>query len=120
MEKQPVVRKETGVKLPAPAFAEAASRRQAQGGASGKCRFDYRVGFPPRLPAYRQAGKAGHPADLPVNLYGLSVDESCQTRNSSAPLHALAEKSHRTLRYSSRMASEIFDQLYLATDARTE
>jgi AcrR family transcriptional regulator len=26
------------VKLPAPAFAEAASRRQAQGGASGKCR----------------------------------------------------------------------------------
>jgi hypothetical protein len=33
------------MKLPAPAFAEAASRRQAQGGASGKCRYDYRVGF---------------------------------------------------------------------------
>jgi len=37
-----------------------------QGGASGKCGYDYRVGFPPRLPAYRRAGRAGHPADLPV------------------------------------------------------
>jgi len=36
-------------KLPAPAFAEAASRRQAQDGASGKRKHDYRVGFPPRL-----------------------------------------------------------------------
>ena len=49
----------TVVKVPAPAFAEApalrkasgggASRRQAQGGASGKCRYHYTVGFPPRL-----------------------------------------------------------------------
>ena len=52
------------MKLSAPAFAVApalrkasgggASRRQAQGGASGKCRYDYRVGFgrlAPRKPS---------------------------------------------------------------------
>jgi hypothetical protein len=30
-----------------------------QGGASGKCRYDYRVGFPPRLPAYRRQARRG-------------------------------------------------------------
>ncbi len=32
------------MKLLAPAYL-----RQAQGGVSGKCRYDYKVGFPPRL-----------------------------------------------------------------------
>jgi len=47
------------VKLAAPAY-----RRQAQRGASGKGRYDYKVGFPPR-PCSR---KAGHPAGLPVTI----------------------------------------------------
>jgi len=47
---------EFGVKLPA-----------HRAGLPGNVDYDYTVGFPPRLPAYRQAGKAGHPADLPVN-----------------------------------------------------
>jgi len=48
------------MKLLAPAFAEAASRRQAQGGASGRCRHDFTGSA--LLPAH----KAGHPADLPA------------------------------------------------------
>jgi hypothetical protein len=46
-----------GVKLPA-----------HKGGASGRCRYVYRVGFPPRLPAYRRQPRRGHPADLPAKL----------------------------------------------------
>ena len=56
------------MKLPAPAFAETASRRQALGGASGKCRYDMIAGSaltPLResvsalpAPAYRQEGGA--------------------------------------------------------------
>ena len=51
-----------------------------QGGASRKCSYDYTVGFdstagvrfrPPRLYAYRQAGKAGHPAGLPVKTFSI-------------------------------------------------
>ena len=53
------------MKLLAPAFAEAASRRQAQGGASGKCRYDYRVDSPPRLSAYRRQARLGIQSTCP-------------------------------------------------------
>jgi len=64
-------------KLPAPAFAEApalrkasgggASRRQAQGGASGKRKHDYRVCFPPHpcLPAGRRGVQPTCPQTYP-------------------------------------------------------
>ena len=35
-----------------------------KGGASGKCKYDYRIGFP--LRPCLTGRKAGHPADLPV------------------------------------------------------
>jgi len=57
------------MKLAAPAFAEAASRSQAQGGASGKCIFHYSVGFTPRLPA---AGRQGGASNRLAR--GLTVD----------------------------------------------
>jgi len=80
------------LKLSAPAFAEApalrkasgggASRRQAQGGASGKCEYDYRVVFDstagsplPPSPPLPTGRKAGHPADLPVNTSPVPTDE---------------------------------------------
>ena len=63
------------MKIPAPAFAEAASRRQAQGGGFREMKnMIIRSALTPlresvtALPAcLPQAGKAGHPADLPVN-----------------------------------------------------
>jgi hypothetical protein len=51
-----------GMKLPA-----------HKGGASGRCRYVYRVGFPPRLPTYRRWPRWGHPADLPAKLPVLTM-----------------------------------------------
>ena len=39
--------------------------RQAKGGASGRCKDDYRAGFPPAIPL-RRGRQRGHPADLPA------------------------------------------------------
>jgi hypothetical protein len=56
------------VKLPAPAYG-----KQAQGGASGKCRYDYRVGFSPRLQGGASSRLASDTLGVMVCSAGLRI-----------------------------------------------
>jgi len=54
-----------------------------QSGASGRCRYDYRVGFPP-------AYKAGYPADLPARrtfVYAATTRDLPAGRRNAADRH---------------------------------